>query len=92
MKKRTYRLLIENLLNMADESQDFAAYSKGHHDPETFRREVADYVGIEPEAMDEPLHEYWRAMPVDSMAGVDYRMVVTEPGRGAFPVTVVYWP
>ncbi|MCK2042527.1 hypothetical protein HLV40_07255 [Chromohalobacter salexigens] len=63
------------------------AVAKGHHDLDEFRRDYAAMTGDDPDDMDQPRHTYMRKTPPPD--GWLSWMTECQPGRGAFPVTVM---
>jgi len=72
-------------------------YARGHHPSAEFiavflSLNLFEEFGYEHEEdilIEEILHQHWRKVP-DHTGDLAWRAVVSEPGPGAFPVTVLY--
>ncbi|MAX33698.1 MAG: hypothetical protein CME72_11620 [Halomonadaceae bacterium] len=63
------------------------AVAKGHQDLDEFRRDYAGMFGADLADLDQPRHTYMRKTP--SKDGYNSWMTECQPGRGAFPATVM---
>jgi hypothetical protein len=84
--KMEYKLEVEGM-------DDLGYFSKGHHDKQVFADEVnGQYQGpwCQQADPDDVRHVWWRNKPLHSNRfDVEY-VQADGPGRGAFPVTVIY--
>lgn len=68
--------------------------ARGHHDPDAFKAAIREQWDEDPdEGQDDPagvIHQYMRFVPVGSMKGASLYVDARGPGRGAFPVTLIY--
>jgi hypothetical protein len=95
MSTRTYPLEIERLVDL-DGDYTVGAFSRGHHEPETFLAAAVSYL-LEERGIDDwtpevakVRHETWRHIPMGHDEPGSLRFEPAKPGaRGAYPVTVI---
>lgn len=80
---------IEIMVDAEYAGRTLAYFSKGHHDKNEFATTLNLEYCVVPN-LEDVKHEFYRKTPAKDCDDVDYRLVESRQGKGAFAVTIYY--